>query len=123
MLQKLGVTPVIAHDGKEAIQACQTKKFDLIFMDVQMPNLDGVDATNIIRRAPELNAQTPIVALSANIMPEQKSSYLRNGMTACLEKPLKFEALAKIMSQHIDDTSIHVSGSSQEETIPIGNVK
>ena len=114
MLNKFGVMPKIVNDGVQAVAACETQKFDLIFMDIQMPNMDGVDATKEIRKAGATNAKTPIIALSANIMMEQKMSYLRNGMSACLEKPLAFEALQQLMADHLDPSM--PKGMLEQET-------
>jgi len=118
MMEKLGVTPIMANDGLEAVQACQTDKFDLIFMDIQMPNMDGVDATKEIRQTGRKNTKTPIIALSANVMMEQKMTYLRAGMTACLEKPLKFEALSQLMNEYTDNTAMHAAKIEESNTVP-----
>ncbi len=85
-LARLGIDPEIAADGVEAVEAAARRRFDLIFMDIQMPRKSGIEATRDIRRG-GLNKDTPIVALSANVMPEQRAAYLAAGMNDCIGKP------------------------------------
>lgn len=105
LIEKFGVSPTMAEDGVEAVNASEAEKYDLIFMDIQMPNMDGIKATKEIRRKGRINAKTPIIALSANVMTEQKMTYLRSGMTTCLEKPVKLDALWQIMNEYLDAKS------------------
>ncbi len=85
-LARLGIDPEIATDGVEAVETAARRRFDLIFMDIQMPRKSGIEATRDIRRG-GLNRDTPIVALSANVMPEQRAAYLAAGMNGCIGKP------------------------------------
>lgn len=98
-LAKLGIDPVLAADGVEAVAAAQREPFDLIFMDIQMPRKSGIDATLEIR-ASGPNRDTPIVALSANVMADQKASYLAAGMNGCIEKPCKFEDIVQTLKHY-----------------------
>lgn len=93
ILEKAGHAVTIADDGQDAIEMCARQKFDLILMDIQMPRMNGVEATKKIRSTCALNKHTPIAALSANILEEQQKSYLEAGMQICLAKPIKPEAL------------------------------
>lgn len=96
-LESMGVIVDMVDDGRPALQKCATQTFDLILMDIQLPDMDGVTATEILRDNVGPNQNTPIVALSANILPEQTNSYLKAGMNACLGKPFRKDELATIM--------------------------
>ncbi|MCB6183470.1 response regulator [Leeia sp. TBRC 13508] len=90
MLQKMGVTPEIASNGKEAISVATATPFDLIFMDCQMPEMDGFEATQHLR---ELKLKTPVIALTANSMEGDRERCLNAGMDDFLSKPITFEHL------------------------------
>lgn len=80
-------------DGFEAVEAMSRKAYDLVIMDMQMPGMDGMDATRAIRRLGGARAAAPIIALSANAMPDQVQGCLEAGMTAYLAKPFTSESL------------------------------
>ena len=88
ILRSVGIEVDIACNGAEAIEAVRIHRYDLILMDVQMPVMGGVQATEIIRRVGGELARTPIIALSANVLPEQVAEYRRAGMDAHLAKPI-----------------------------------
>lgn len=98
-LESMGVEVDMVDDGRPALQRCAAKRYDLILMDIQLLDMDGVEATEILRSHPGPNRHTPIVALSANILPEQTNAYLKAGMNACLGKPFRKDELSKIMGQ------------------------
>lgn len=100
-LQALGIEPVIVANGLAAVQAAENSKFDLILMDIQMPGMDGIEACTKIKTGGGQNAETPIVALSANILPEQTARYMRAGMAACLGKPFRKAELAEMLTRLI----------------------
>jgi signal transduction histidine kinase/CheY-like chemotaxis protein len=95
VLHSLGVQPVVVENGRLAVEAWARESFDLILMDVQMPEMDGVAATQEIRRreAQACAGRTPIVALSANVMKHQVAEYLAAGMDAHLAKPINVASL------------------------------
>jgi len=95
VLHSLGVQPVVVENGRLAVEAWAQEPFDLILMDVQMPEMDGVAATQEIRRreARTGGQRTPIVALSANVMKHQVAEYLAAGMDAHLAKPINIASL------------------------------
>jgi len=94
MLQKFGNSVVLANNGLEALQALKKKNFDLILMDVQMPKMDGLEATKRIRKEEEKTGQhIPIFALTAHAMHGDRESCLEAGMDDYLSKPLKSEEL------------------------------
>jgi PAS domain S-box-containing protein len=88
ILRSVGIDVDIACNGAEAIEAVRIHRYDLVLMDVQMPVMGGVQATEIIRRMGGELARLPIIALSANVLPEQVAEYRRAGMDAHLAKPI-----------------------------------
>ena len=97
-LEKLGISWEIATNGEEAIQALKRRDFDLVLMDVQMPVMDGLEATLAIRKYEGLRGtHVPIVALTANVLEEHKREAQQAGFDDYLAKPVKLEELrAKI---------------------------
>jgi CheY-like chemotaxis protein len=88
LLQSLGATVETAADGYIGVEAAARGGFDLILMDVQMPGIDGLEATRRIRALDGPVAQTPIVALTANVLAHQRQTYLDAGMDGVVGKPL-----------------------------------
>ena len=107
VLQTFSVTPVVVDNGKQAVEACESAAFDLILMDVQMPEMDGVTATRIIRAAEAASARpaTQIIAVSANAMTHQVKEYLDAGMDGHIAKPLDIAELAEVLSVFQNDHS------------------
>jgi CheY-like chemotaxis protein len=93
MLGELGAEVEVSEDGAQGVAAVQRSHFDLIFMDIQMPVMDGVEATRRIRAMAEPKCFTPIVATTANVMPEQLLSYRRSGIDGVVPKPISPRAL------------------------------
>ena len=83
----------LVSDGLEAVEALEAGDFDVILMDVQMPNMDGIDATKTIRARTDEKGQIPIIALTANAMLGDRDTYLAAGMTDYLSKPVGADAL------------------------------
>ena len=86
ILEKWGATVEICDDGEPAIERLRIESFDLILMDIQMPEMDGITATNIIRK--ELGLKTPILALTANVMGEIFELCNQAGMQGYVSKPI-----------------------------------
>ncbi len=97
ILEKLGYRPELVSNGKEAVQAVQTRQFDVILMDVQMPEMDGVEATREIRRLLPAEQQPLIVALTANALAGDREKYLDSGMDDYLSKPIRIPALKEVL--------------------------
>ncbi|MCA3009187.1 MAG: response regulator [Phycisphaerales bacterium] len=93
MLRRIGCQPTFAVDGKEAVQLAQQAEFEIILMDCQMPELDGYGATRAIRALGGRYAHVPILALTANAMPEDREACLKAGMDEFLTKPVKLDVL------------------------------
>ncbi len=93
MLKQLGAEVETADDGAQGLAAVERSDFDLIFMDIQMPVMDGVEATRRIRALPSPKGETPIVATTANVMPEQLTTYAQSGINGVVAKPISPQAL------------------------------
>ena len=95
LLGAANLQPVMVANGREAVEAFGRQPWDLILMDVQMPVMDGIDATRAIRAAERAHGRppTPIIALTANAMQHQLDDYDACGMTATVSKPIEIHAL------------------------------
>jgi signal transduction histidine kinase/CheY-like chemotaxis protein/HPt (histidine-containing phosphotransfer) domain-containing protein len=104
MLQEQGHTITLAENGREALRLYQLERPDLILMDVQMPELDGIGATREIRAAEERSGHhTPIIAMTAYAMRGDSERCLLAGMDAYLSKPLTKELLLKTVESIVED--------------------
>jgi hypothetical protein len=98
LLENMGHRARFTANGEEAVQAARAQHFDVILMDLHMPQLDGVGATRAIRALPEANAATvPIVALTADVSPETRERCLVAGMNDFLTKPVSPHKLASTL--------------------------
>ena len=97
ILIKLGHTPHVVANGLECVDALRDGEYDVVLMDVQMPEMDGLTATRKIR---ESGNAIPIIALTANAMPEDRKLCLNAGMTDYLCKPIRAEALAETIHRY-----------------------
>jgi CheY-like chemotaxis protein len=93
MLTRLGAQVEEAEDGLEGVRAATTGAHDLILMDVQMPHMNGVDATRAIRGLASPVSRAPIIGLTANVMVHQRAEYLAAGMDGVVAKPISPTAL------------------------------
>jgi signal transduction histidine kinase/DNA-binding response OmpR family regulator len=98
LLEKLGCRVDVAANGREALAMCRTAPYDIVFMDCQMPEMDGYEATRVLRRE-ESGRHTPVIALTANSMPGDREECLRAGMDAHLSKPIRPEELAAALAR------------------------
>ena len=93
MLERLRHTVTLANDGNEALSAMKTGSFDLIIMDVQMPEMDGFEATRRIREWDAGKTRIPITALTAHAMDSHREECLAAGMDSFVAKPILLESL------------------------------
>jgi signal transduction histidine kinase/HPt (histidine-containing phosphotransfer) domain-containing protein/FixJ family two-component response regulator len=93
MLGQIGATPTIVENGALAVEALSKDSFDLVLMDCQMPVMDGYQATATIRALPTAASRVPILALTANALPEDRQRCLNAGMDDYLSKPLRLDSL------------------------------
>ena len=101
ILKKMGYQADLANDGLQAVKKCQEYKYDLIFMDCQMPEMDGYEATAEIRKS-GLNANTAIVAMTANAMQGDREKCLDVGMDDYISKPVRPNSISEIMTRWLD---------------------
>ena len=92
-LRLLGHKAEIAANGRLAVAAAREGHFDLVLMDIQMPHMDGLEATRAIRALPGPRGQAPIIALTANAMSHQRLACLEAGMNGVAAKPISPQAL------------------------------
>ncbi len=104
-LKKFGHKVTIANNGIEAVDYFSKFKYDLILMDIQMPEMDGLVATKLIRDFEKENNErerTPIVAMTANVMTEDVKKYMDQGMDDFIGKPFKADELKKIFQKYLE---------------------
>lgn len=108
ILGHLGQSLKTAENGFEAIELCKQFSFDIIFMDVQMPVLDGMEATKRIRNEIPNNQRTPVIAVTAHALPEEKKILLQSGFDDYLSKPVSEKHLISMLNQwaHIPPDTI-----------------
>ena len=95
LLTKMGHRVEVAGNGREALQAVAGLTFDLVLMDVQMPEMDGFEATAEIRKLPSPKNEIPIIALTANTMPGEDEECRSKGMDDYLGKPIDRRSSAR----------------------------
>lgn len=119
MLEFLGCRVDMADTGKKALQAACSKQYDLIFMDCQMPEMDGYEATGRIREQLEKDGRmnVPIIALTAHAMQGDRERCLKAGMDDYLAKPFSEKGLAEIISKWLgrESTAKRKQGQSQQK--------
>ena len=118
-LEDFGCSVVIAEDGLEAVEAARNGVYDLIFMDLQMPNMDGLAATTHIRAHQRAKAawNTPIVGLTANAFAEDRARCLAAGMDDYMSKPFTEEQLQAVLTRWISNKK-----RKPDMTTPITNM-
>jgi CheY-like chemotaxis protein len=102
MLEKVGLKPVLANNGVEALKLLDEQSFDLVLMDCQMPELDGFDATREIRKQDirAINSQpVPVVAMTANVMSGDRERCLEVGMDDYIGKPVQRDQLTAVLNK------------------------
>jgi CheY-like chemotaxis protein len=97
MLERLGVRADVASNGRHALEMVQLSFYDLIFMDCQMPEMDGYQAAVEIRRRAGRNPQVPIVAMTADVLKGSRERCLQAGMNSFISKPVKLDDLVKAL--------------------------
>lgn len=99
LLEEFGVETEVAKNGKEAVEMARVGKFDLIFMDVHMPEMDGLQATRILKSE---GSKVPIVALSANITKAARKEADDSGMEEYVTKPFTREGILKVLNRFLN---------------------
>jgi signal transduction histidine kinase/CheY-like chemotaxis protein len=104
LLEEYGAKVTLAENGLEAIEAIKKQQFDCVLMDLQMPVMGGIEATQVIRQDPQYH-KIPIIALTADAMPEQLKGIKSSGMNARVLKPIDSALLLKTITSLVDDES------------------
>ncbi|MBV1921025.1 MAG: response regulator [Pseudomonadales bacterium] len=102
-LESMGFTVSLAANGEEALTLLEQKEFDLVFMDCQMPVLDGFQATRRFRKKEVAGSRTPVIAMTAHVMAGDREACMRAGMDDYIAKPFKTAEIIKIMERWIGD--------------------
>jgi CheY-like chemotaxis protein len=105
LLTQLGHTCDVASDGFEAVARVKSGTYDLVLMDIQMPNLDGMAATRQIRAISGAVGGIPIVALTANAMVQEREAYLAAGMEGHVSKPIDVNELVRVIARVVSKAS------------------
>ncbi|MHC4130928.1 MAG: ATP-binding protein [Planctomycetota bacterium] len=111
MLNKLGLEPKIVDDGQKAVDVASKENYDLIFMDIQMPNINGFEATKLLR---EKGVQTPIVALTANALKGDDQKCIQAGCSDYMSKPIKREKLLDVLEKYLQRDGDHMNEKVNE---------
>ena len=98
MLRRMGVGAHIAINGVEALRAVRDTPYDVVLMDIQMPEMDGLEASRQIRRDGRLDHQPVIVAMTASGTEEERAKFRRAGMDRYLAKPILLDELAGVLA-------------------------
>jgi len=99
MLEKVGAEVVLAQNGQEALAILEEEKVDVVFMDIQMPVLDGISATKALRASTDARlANLPVIALTAYAMAGNRDAILSTGMDAYLAKPVNIDAIIEVLT-------------------------
>ena len=101
LIEPLGAKVKHAASGKEAMMRLQSEKFDLVFMDVRMPEMDGLTATRLIRGNPSPYQNVPIIAFTGHTMNEDIEQFRAAGMDGHFPKPVTFRALITLLERHL----------------------
>ncbi len=119
MLYKLGIIATVVPNGKEAIDLLSKQQFDLVFMDCMMPELDGFEATQMIRKhdSPVLDPNVKIVAMTANAMSGDREKCLKVGMNDYITKPISVESVSQMIDKWVSDTVENTSVNEMKNEI------
>jgi two-component system, sensor histidine kinase and response regulator len=120
LLERRGHEAVVVGNGREALEALEDGAFDLVLMDVQMPEMDGLEATRTVRAREEgRGTHIPIVAMTAGAMAEDRERCLEAGMDAFLSKPVRSEELYEVIEGMAADAAARETRGPEGETRPL----
>jgi CheY-like chemotaxis protein len=106
LFNKLGLEVTIVDNGQQSIEAIEKRSYDLIFMDMQMPVMDGDEAVRLLRSR---SVRTPIIALTANTMPEGRRKCIEAGFSDYLSKPFRYPQLVEIVEKYLKPISCGIT--------------
>mgnify|MGYP006275493841 FL=1 len=121
MLKKLGVPVHSVENGREALKALENRHFNLVLMDIRMPDMNGLEAARSIRsgRTGVLNSQVPVIAMTAHAMKEDRAKCFEAGMNDYISKPFKPETLAAVVEKWLSGAGKHTENEMYAHRIPI----
>lgn len=111
MLNRIGYKPDIAANGKEAVDAVRNLKYDLVLMDILMPEMDGLEASKIIRSEIPEEVMPVLIAMTANAMSGDRENYIQAGMDDYISKPVSIEILKMLIDKWSENLSTKRKGS------------
>ncbi len=120
LLRKLGLDVEAARNGREAVAACRRSPYALILMDIQMPEMDGLEATAVIRDpgAGALDPTVPVVAMTAHAMKEDKARCLAAGMNDYVSKPINSDTLVRVLDRFLLGREAAATGATPSRDAP-----
>jgi CheY-like chemotaxis protein len=101
MLHQLGYAVDVASDGAQAVAMWRDCHYHAILMDYQMPGLDGIEATRIIRQEEPAGHRTPVIALTASVLPDAQERCYQGGMDGYLTKPMSLDMLRDVLNRFV----------------------
>jgi signal transduction histidine kinase/ActR/RegA family two-component response regulator len=119
MLRQLGHGVRVVDSGRAALEQVRAQPWDLVLMDMQMPDLDGLSATRAIRALGGAAARVPIAAMTANARPEDRAACLQAGMDDFIAKPIDLDALAALLDRAVARTGPSIARSSDAVRLPV----
>ena len=117
MLKQIGLDSTIAKNGLEAVKTCMANEFDLILMDCHMPEMDGFEATKLIRQKENVTNYPKIVAFTASVMATERDRCFSVGMDDYLSKPFTKKDLANILKKHFQIDNLPINLDLRENMI------
>jgi len=107
LLQKMGHNVSVAEDGEQVLTLVRERRFDLLFMDVRMPKLDGLSATAALRRRErETGGHLRVVAMTASVLPEDRDSCMAAGMDGYISKPVDFDSVQEEIERYCGSSPV-----------------
>jgi PAS domain S-box-containing protein len=107
ILEKLGCKPDIVENGLEVLEAVQSKKYDIIFMDMEMPEMNGVDTTKNILAFDSLTLKPVIIAMTANVFDEDKEVCFKAGMNDFIKKPINLQQIRDVIEKWKNNLNVN----------------
>ncbi|MGI9277889.1 MAG: response regulator [Endozoicomonas sp.] len=101
LMEKLGFSFVLAENGRDAIFKLESQEFDLILMDLMMPEMDGIETTRLIRSSDSAYASVPIIALTANVLPSIERTCRDVGMNDFMDKPVTYARMKALLDSWV----------------------
>ncbi len=101
MLEKVGITVTSVNNGRKAVEEIRKNEYDLILMDMQMPEMDGIEAFSVIRQQ---GYQMPVIAVTANVMQKHREQFETAGCNDFIGKPIEKESLMNVLKKHLHAT-------------------